>query len=507
MGYVPGVANGGLPNNGDITKGFFYPTAISSNGTKLAIADYNNNRVLIYNTIPTSDNPMPDVVVGQPDLYLGYSENGTNASASATTLKTPTGVLLTNSKLIIVDSGNNRVLIYNTIPTSNGASADVVIGQADMITGTANTGSRSAATLNSPKSVYSDNGTRLFIADTSNHRVLIYNSIPVANGASANIVIGQASMTVGSSNRAIGPGANTLSSPYSVYSDGTKLFIADYANHRVLIYNTIPAIDGASANVVIGQTAMNLNSSGTTAKKLKNPQGVFSVGDKLLIADYNNNRVLVYNSIPIAADTSADVVIGQADFTSGSTNQGGSTASANTLYNPYGLYSDGVKFFVADYSNNRVLIYNTIPSSADTSADVVIGQVSMTALSKYQSNNILANNIGTSLHAYYHNSKLFISDCTDNRVLIYNSIPTSNGASADVVIGQADFTSGTANRGGAVAANTLSCPYHTFVYNDKLFIVDAGNNRVLIYNTIPTSNGVSADVVIGQPDMILVQLI
>ena len=35
----------------------------------------------------------------------------------------------------------------------------------------------------------------------------------------------------------------------------------------------------------------------------------------------------------------------------------------------------------------------------------------------------------------------------------------------------------------------------------RLFVTDLGNNRVLIWNSIPTSNGAAADVEIGQPDM------
>ncbi|UCD55446.1 MAG: hypothetical protein JSV93_01205, partial [Candidatus Omnitrophota bacterium] len=62
---------------------------------------------------------------------------------------------------------------------------------------------------------------------------------------------------------------------------------------------------------------------------------------------------------------SADVVVGQADFTSNSINQTGSTtvAGANTLYASQSAFSDGKRLFIADQYNNRVLIYNSIPTS------------------------------------------------------------------------------------------------------------------------------------------------
>lgn len=134
----------------------------------------------------------------------------------------------------------------------------------------------------------------------------------------------------------------------------------------------------------------------------------------------------------------ASVVVGQQNFTSGSANQGGSTG-ASTLNMPYSGYTDGTKFFVADNANNRVLIYN--------------------------------------------------------------SIPTSNTPSANVVIGQTNFTNNSANQGGSADANTLSAASDVLVVGGKLLVVDPGNNRILVFNSIPTSNNASANVVIGQPNM------
>ncbi len=134
----------------------------------------------------------------------------------------------------------------------------------------------------------------------------------------------------------------------------------------------------------------------------------------------------------------ATVVIGQPDFVSSSANQGGSPA-ANTLSNvPVGIATDG--------------------------------------------------------------SRLYVSDGSNNRVLIYNKIPTTNNTPADLVLGQVDFTHNTANQGGTASAVTLNAPRGLVVNNGKLFVTDTSNSRVLIWNTLPTSNDQPADVVVGQPD-------
>ncbi len=52
------------------------------------------------------------------------------------------------------------------------------------------TPSRCEASLNFPRFALSD-GTRLFVADSGNDRVLVYDEVPTENGAKADEVIGQ----------------------------------------------------------------------------------------------------------------------------------------------------------------------------------------------------------------------------------------------------------------------------------------------------------------------------
>ena len=89
--------------------------------------------------------------------------------------------------------------------------------------------------------------------------------------------------------------------PYGIHFDGTELFIADYNNHRILIYNTIPTTNGASADVVIGQTDFLISTSGTSSSKMNYPAGIYSDGTKLFISDSNNNRIIIFNSNEVSS--------------------------------------------------------------------------------------------------------------------------------------------------------------------------------------------------------------
>src|SRR3989338_2611470 len=246
---------------------------------------------------------------------------------------------------------------------TSGMAADVVVGQPDFTSSTANNGGRSARTLSNPVSVSSD-GRNLFITDWGNHRVLIYKSIPTTNNASADVVVGQANFTSGSSNQGGNQRASSLSLPYGVLTIDNKLLISDNNNGRVLIYNAIPTSNGASADVVIGKLTFTSSNPATTpaGNKLTFPQDISFDGKKLYVPDYSFNRLLIYNTIPTSNNVSADIVIGQPDFT---TTTGG--RAANKLNGPKKVFSDGKRLFIADEGNHRVLIYNIGESAIDLS--------------------------------------------------------------------------------------------------------------------------------------------
>ncbi|MBI4924561.1 MAG: hypothetical protein HY843_01440, partial [Bdellovibrio sp.] len=135
-----------------------------------------------------------------------------------------------SSHLYVADIFNNRVLIWNTLSLSNGQAADVALGQTLFTTSTLNNGGLSASSLYAPFSVFSD-GTRLFVADENNNRVLIWNSIPTANKTAADSVFGQQNLT--SNIAAIG--AENLYNPEQVFITGNLFFIVDGRNSRVIV--------------------------------------------------------------------------------------------------------------------------------------------------------------------------------------------------------------------------------------------------------------------------------
>lgn len=333
----------------------------------------------------------------------------------------------------------------------------------------------SANTLNAPNHL-SVNHNRLFVCDSGNNRVLIFNSLPIVNNASADVVVGQDNMSEYSN----GLTASHIFNPTGVFSINSYLFICDMYNSRVLIFNQIPGSDGASANYVVGAPDMISYSGGISSQQLNWPSHVCSDGIKLIITDQHNHRIVIFKQIPTSNYASADIVIGQPNMSSNQANQG-VTPAANTLYFPFRVNTYGGKLFVADTSNNRVLIFDQIPTTNNASANLVIGQQNMFSNSANQGLQPAANTLKEPSDVFYDGKNLFINDQGNNRILIFNQLPTWNNAAADTVIGQPNMIVGQPNQGGTTSAVCLKNNWGIYSSDTFLAVADNDNNRVLFY--------------------------
>ena len=154
-------------------------------------ASPSNHRVLLFQNVsgmlprPTDQliyNSKCPVCVGHATVVLGQPDFTTateNLQATPTTLRLPTAVASDGVHVVVADTNHNRVLIWNRIPTSNNAPADVVVGQQSFTTTTVPGNTPSAKSMRGPQGVWIQNG-RLYVADTQNNRVLIFNHIPTS---------------------------------------------------------------------------------------------------------------------------------------------------------------------------------------------------------------------------------------------------------------------------------------------------------------------------------------
>lgn len=314
----------------------------------------------LFNTMPASG------VLGQTTFTTNAS--GTTSSA----LNSPSGVAVdpTTGKLFVVDRYNNRVLRWGSSEKmSNGSAAEAVFGQTDFTSAAAGL---SATKFNDPLRAVVDNDGRLWVSDYLNHRILRFDHASTAvTGAAANAVLGQNDFTTKTS----GTSAAKLNGPVGVFTDNDgRLWVADRLNHRVLRFDRCAVKpNGAAADGVLGQPDFTTGTSGISATKMNRPMGVYrDAADHVWICEDDNNRVIRFDSASTKSNGApADGVLGQPDLTTNLKNQ-----SRNGMSNIRGVYGDAAgRLYLVDESNNRVLVFNHAASQPNGAfADYVLGQ-------------------------------------------------------------------------------------------------------------------------------------
>jgi sugar lactone lactonase YvrE len=339
--------------------------------------------------------------------------------------------------------------------------------------------------------------TPLVVPDTSNNRVLVYFTV-IGNNQPAAVVLGQPDFTT----TAPGTSSTTMSQPteYALDASG-NLYVSDSGNCRVLEF-AAPLTIGEAASLVIGEPDFDTACAGVTnASTLSRTGGVtLDKNGNLWVADSGNNRILKFLK-PLKNGEAAKVVVGQADFVSGSC---ASPPSSSTLCTPVGItFDSSAVLYVADSANHRVLGYRKPVKGG--SADVEYGQPAATAFTSNSPNNggISASTLFGPTGIGFVSTNLWVADTQNSRVLMFKRTFHVNGEAASTVLGQPDFVSSTPNQGGSTpTAATLDFPQGIVTnIGGSLWVGDTSNNRTLQF-TLPVSNDANAALVLGQPDFV-----
>ena len=524
-------AGSGSVNN----VGFSYVTGVCFNGSTLYVADNQNHRILGWNGWPTQMGQPADFIIGQPTASANICNNGGRSKSS---LCFPYNLSCSNGKLAVTDyvpayGGNNRILIWNSAPTSN-VAADIVIGQVDgttaAIPGAGGTSLGGFGGVYSVTLVPNGSQTAVVASDYANHRVLQWNDIPAVDGAPFDLVYGQASAAGTAAN---GGGSISLSGfngPSEVTTEvgSNKFWVADFMNSRWLRFqlgNTTAIGQYGQPDGVTNSQSYGGNNSGgqcgwsrwaSMGLYLDSNSGIFSSCGKVWTTAPSDG-----NTLPTTGnDVGAAVKLGTRNYWIRNTNSVFSSTAAfsagantpdiilgnkdasGTVVAPVtfdyaitpsdivaGTLANGQKvLYLAD--GPRVVGYatNTSLTTSNQPIDFALGQPDLVTRTA-NTGGVTASSISAVGQITIIGTKLVVVDSGNNRVLVWNSLPSTTGVAADVVIGQADFTSAAAG----ISLSGLSAPSGVTSLNGKLLVSDVTNNRIVIFNSIPTSNGTAAN--------------
>ncbi|MEO1333428.1 MAG: NHL repeat-containing protein [Myxococcota bacterium] len=198
---------------------------------RLWVADNFDRRILRFdNATVAGNNPPADGVLGQPDFVSNAAEE-----ISATSIGGSFGLAAsTDGTLWVSDFANRRILRFdNAAGLSNGAPASGVLGQPDFTTRSFDLPlDQSFAGL---RDVEVDAFGALYATTTLENRVLIFvDAANKANGGPVDIVLGQPALDTTTQ----GTTATSMASPRGLALDTrNNLYVADTTNNRVLRFD------------------------------------------------------------------------------------------------------------------------------------------------------------------------------------------------------------------------------------------------------------------------------
>jgi uncharacterized protein (TIGR03437 family) len=519
----------------------------------LYVSDTNNNRVLAWNDATSFTNGKPaDLVVGQRD-FVTTRPSGPGTAFSAG-LSGPTGLAVFGGDLYVVDSGNNRVLRFRK-PLSTPPDQlipDLVIGQTTL----------SGKVANSPAGLVNANGIalvsgnqlfqaniafdktgNLWLTDSGNRRVLMYAAADVAKsntfGLTAQIELGQLDFGATPQPNLDGNNAqkaNQFAVPAGLaFDDAGRLYVTDAEGsiNRVLVFTPPFSIDQTAARIMglltpPPQGAPALTLTQRLQIQMSSPSAVFFLpgNQGMGVVDTGLNRILLFDPfeswppLTTATSPSAKAVIGQggtyvnADGSPATlANNGNPRSSASTLSHPAGAVFANNELYVADSTNNRVVVMPLLVGTFG-SATRLLGQ------DRFDSNSInliegrefqfvggsTGVDAGLAIDSTGDVPRLYVSDPYNNRVLGFKDLRALKpGIPADIVIGQPDMATALCDPDGRGASPTqfsLCRPVGLLVDPaGNLYVADSGNGRVLRFPTPFAHQGQQqADLVIGKRD-------
>ena len=317
-----------LNNNSQVATlaslGFNGPIGITTNGTNLYVADYNNNKIrkvtpgggvstLAGSGVQISadgfganasfDGPF-GITTDGPNLYVaeifairkvvintgevttiagtgssGFHDDPTNGLNA--TFDTPQGITWDGKDLYVADSVNNAIRKIELASGNYGVTTIAGIGPGSP--GSQDDPNGLNATFDNPQGITTD-GTTLYVADYNN------NAIRTVKINSPHLVETLAGAVGGGSGSDDGIGRNaTFFGPVGVTSDGTNLFVADSLNYMIRKVE----ISTKNVTTLAGTGSFGSNNGVASAATFDTPEGITTNGTKLYVSDTANNMIRV----------------------------------------------------------------------------------------------------------------------------------------------------------------------------------------------------------------------
>ncbi|HCE31106.1 hypothetical protein A2778_00275 [Candidatus Daviesbacteria bacterium RIFCSPHIGHO2_01_FULL_40_24] len=377
-------------NNTGGALSFHHPGGIATDGKRLLLADTWNNRILIWNKLPTNGNTPPDLVLGQKDFISNNPGTGLDQ------LNWPISVSIAKDKVVVADTNNARILIWNSFPTSNAKAADFTIETKN------SPGEERGISLIWPWGAWTD-GEKLAITSTHGAgTVYLWNTFPANADQKPDVILRD----------------KDFGTPRTITSNGKYLFVSD---HNAKVSTKEMSKEGGGAATFVWK---NWPNGDVPHDFVMNDwqSGVFLPDGKLALVG-PLSPLMIWNKPPETGEDKADLTIGVANMGPFTTGAGYQFVTGDSSGLAFG---DG-RIYIGMGNGNKVVVYNKIPTSQTDFPDFAIGSPDINT-NTLETNYIVANPILAT-----DGKSLVTTSDFDRKMYVWKSLPDESGAYPDFV--------------------------------------------------------------------------
>ncbi|MCA9178868.1 MAG: redoxin domain-containing protein [Planctomycetales bacterium] len=317
--------------------------------------------------------------------------------------------------------------------------------------------------LHYPGKVLADAASnRLFIADSSNHRIVVAD---LAGRLQAVVGQGVAGDRDGSFAEAM------FRDPQGMAVDGDKLYVADTENHKIRLIDlqskqvtTIAGTGEKRERATVGQSLRALST------QLSSPWDLLLSDGQLVIAMAGNHQIwrlhLDSGSMRVLAGNGSEDIIDGAGSP-----RGAYVAGTASFAQPSGLATDGTRLLIADSEGSSIRFMPLDGGAVGT----LVGTAGLPANRLFTfgdrdgpaSRALFQHPIGVA----YHAGQVFVADTYNNKVRAINA---SNGAVTTLV--------GDGQPGRTDSPPRLDEPAGVSVAGERLYIADTNNHLIRVFD-------------------------
>lgn len=366
---------------------FNHPGNVATDGKRLLLADRNNNRILVWNKLPER-NEKPDLVLGQKDFHSN------NPGSELDQLNWPVALATDGTHLLVADTNNDRILIWNSFPTQNGQRADLYL-DTDIVW---------------PWAVWT-NGNKVIITSTGSSAVLIWNEFPTQNNQKPTIVLDL---------------QGDFGTPRSIGSDGEHLIIGDHnakgGSQGNFFWKSFPSQNNQKYDFFIPSVSQPPAAPSNGPSPIRHGEvfwGITFTPEGKIYLLSGNNQMAVWNEFPKDENDPPDLLIGEARENQTGYQFFGGDGSGTAIA--------GQKIYISLANSNKIVGFNALPTQSEQKPDFAIGSPDIET-NTLEEEFIMSNPVPAS-----NGESLFISSDFDRKLYIYNQLPDESGAKPDLV--------------------------------------------------------------------------